>query len=151
MSNELKMAKVESILSLRAKGWSQQQIAEALDIDRGTVSRYLRQAAEAAQLEATSSGTEPGRQVPKPANLPTGSDPKTRNLPTGSEGRGVLPETANAPTGPATRDGDRQPADPPRAAAAAASQRPGPCSDCEPWREVIRAKAEQGLSAVRIH
>ena len=85
MSNELKMAKVESILSLRAKGWSQQQIAEALDIDRGTVSRYLRQAAEAAQLEATSSGTEPGRQVPKPANLPTGSDPKTRNLPTGSQ------------------------------------------------------------------
>ena len=84
MSNELKMAKVESILSLRAKGWSQQRIAEALDVDRGTVSRYLRQAAEAAHLEAASSGPEPGREAPNPANLPTGSDPKTRNLPTGS-------------------------------------------------------------------
>jgi len=27
----------------------------------------------------------------------------------------------------------------------------GPSSDCEPWREIIRAKLEQGLSAKRIH
>jgi len=31
MSNELKVAKVQSILSLHAKGWTQQRIAETLD------------------------------------------------------------------------------------------------------------------------
>ena len=32
-----------------------------------------------------------------------------------------------------------------------ASTRSGPASDCEPWREVIEAEHDQGLSAKRIH
>jgi len=38
MANQLKMATVQSILSLHQKGWTQQKIAQALGIDRGTVS-----------------------------------------------------------------------------------------------------------------
>jgi hypothetical protein len=66
MSNLLKMAKVQSILSLHAQGWSARRIAQELGVDRETVGKYVSQ---------QSCG-------PKPANLPTGSDgSKPANLP----------------------------------------------------------------------
>ena len=43
MANLLKMAIVESILSLHAQGWSQRRIARELDVDRETVGKYVRQ------------------------------------------------------------------------------------------------------------
>ena len=55
MANRLKMAIVQSILSLHAQGWSARRIAKALEVHRDTVSRYVRAAASAA---------------PKPANAP---------------------------------------------------------------------------------
>lgn len=58
MANVLKMAMIESILSLHAANWSQRQIARELGIDRGTVRKYLQQ-----RLSES-----------KPANVPTGSD-----------------------------------------------------------------------------
>ena len=54
MSNLLKMAMVQSILSLHARGWSQRRIARALGIDRETVRRHVQEHA-------------------KPANAPVGS------------------------------------------------------------------------------
>ena len=42
MVNRLKMAKVQSILSLYAHGWSGRRIARELFIDRETVLRYVR-------------------------------------------------------------------------------------------------------------
>lgn len=134
MANVLKMALIESILSLHALRWSQRRIARELKIDRGTVGKYLR---------AWLSGA-------KPANLPTGSgeakpatvagvpapDPKpATNPPTGS-GTGFAAEAA----GWAER---LEVVSPPPAST-------GPLSHCEPYREIILAKVQEQLSAQRI-
>ena len=58
MANVLKMAKIQSIQQLHAAGWSQRRIASELEIDSGTVARYLR----------------PPPPDPKPAILPAGSE-----------------------------------------------------------------------------
>ena len=52
------------------QGWSGRKIARELDLDRGTVGRYLRREAKPAIVPA---GSEPDRE-PKPAIVPTGSD-----------------------------------------------------------------------------
>ena len=54
MSNRLKVAMIDVILSLHRKGWSQRRIATELDINRETVARYLKLA----------------RAAPKPAIAP---------------------------------------------------------------------------------
>lgn len=41
MASQLKMAMVNSILTLKRLGWSQRRIAEELGIDRGTVAHYV--------------------------------------------------------------------------------------------------------------
>ena len=41
MANRLKMATVQSILTLHERGWSGRRIARELDVDRETVSRYV--------------------------------------------------------------------------------------------------------------
>jgi transposase len=59
MANQLKMAMVNAILTLKQRGWSQRRIARELGIDRETVARYV---------NLRGSG-------PKPAtNAPTGLD-----------------------------------------------------------------------------
>ena len=42
MANELKMAMVNAILTLKERGWSQRRIARELGINRETVARYVR-------------------------------------------------------------------------------------------------------------
>jgi hypothetical protein len=59
MPNLLKMAKVQSILTLHAQGRSQREILRLLSVDRGTVRKYL-----LAHLSA-----------PNPAIAPPGSTP----------------------------------------------------------------------------
>jgi transposase len=118
MANRLRMAWIESIQSLRQRGWSQRRIARELGINRETVARYLRSQAA----------------LSKPANAPLGSeqpgsDSKPANAPLGSE-RGSTPEPEGG------------------AAAPSLSKR---SSGCEPWRGVIQAKVELGLSAQRIY
>jgi transposase len=81
MANVLKMAKVQSILSLHAQGWPQRRIARELGVNRETVSKYLRQQWRGA----------------KPANAPTGSgEPKPATL---SALPAVDSKPANAPIG----------------------------------------------------
>lgn len=127
MANLLKMAIVQSILSLRAQGWSQRRIARELGIDRETVGKYLRQ-----QLCGA-----------KPANAPTGSEQsKPASL-------AALPAAAskpasNAPTGP------RPPIEA-QVAAASLPVRQGPASQCARHHEVILAKLDSGLNLKRIH
>ena len=58
MANQLKMALIETILTLHRRRWSQRRIARELNIHRETVARYLREAS--------------GR--PKPAKAPIGSE-----------------------------------------------------------------------------
>ena len=96
MANVLTMAKIQSIQQLHAAGWSQRRIAHELDIDRGTVARYL----------------QSSPPDPKPAIPPAGSDESNAAtfllLPapvfgrtSGSDGAGCAAgsNAANPPTG----------------------------------------------------
>jgi transposase len=118
MPNQLKVVMIDTILSLRQRGWSQRRIARELGINRETVARYLR-------LPLTSAN---------PANAPPGS----LDVANGSN-------PANAPSGSLAADaGISSPG-------AEGHSQAGRLSDCEPWRTVIQAKLELGLSAKRIH
>jgi len=94
MANQLKMAEIHTIRTLHQSGYSGRKIAAFLDVDRGTVAKYV-------------------SQLQNPPNAPTGS------------------ESSQNPTGPVIR--------------------PGPSSCCEPFRDIIAKKLEQGLSAQRIY
>jgi transposase len=59
MANRLKMATVQSILVLHDRGWSGRRIAAELDVDRETVSRYVKLRQPVPPVE-----------VSKPANAP---------------------------------------------------------------------------------
>lgn len=122
MPNLLKMAKVQSILSLHAQGRSGREIARTLSVDRGTVRKYLRL----------------GLCGPKPANAPTGSDSSKPAAP------GESPKPANAPIGAFSSPPSSNPANAPIGP-------PGPQSRCTPYRETILAKAAEGLTAQRIY
>lgn len=67
MSNQLKMADIQAILSLRAQGRSFREIARQLGVHRETAARYVRQAA---------AGSEPASALPGPGAQPT-SKPAT--------------------------------------------------------------------------
>jgi transposase len=109
MANQLKVALIKSIQSLRAQRWSFRRIARELGIHRETVARYVRLA------EA------------KPAKAPLGS---------GAPDSGSASEAGVAPTA----------AEPAKALFGSAVGH----STCEPWREIILAKLDAGLSAQRI-
>jgi len=95
MANRLTMAQIDAILTLHATRHSNREIADLLTVDRGTVGKYIAQAA-----------------VQNPPNAPSGN------------------EGARQPSGERLSS--------------------GPPSDCEPFREQIRAKIEQDFSAKRI-
>ena len=125
MSNHLKVAIIDTIASLYRRGWSQRRIARELEIDRETVARYLKQA----------------QAAPKPANAPFGSGnsqpaPKPANAPSGSDSLEIAPHTDVPPQYSASGD---------------CSRARGRLSDCEPWRDVIQSKCNQGLTAQRIY
>jgi transposase len=125
MANVLKMAKVHSIQTLHARGWSQRRIARALGVHRETVARYVQCAGSL--------------------------DPQNRpNPPTGSETCGANGAAAVDPGGAAGVGACES-------GRAALQNRPnlpagfsGPPSLCEPFREVILAALERGLSSQRI-
>ena len=68
MANRLKMAKIHSIQTLHARGWSQRRIARELGIHRETVARYV-QLAEYGPRDGPDS---PGEARQNQPNLPTG-------------------------------------------------------------------------------
>jgi transposase len=105
MANQLKMAMVNAILTLKQRGWSHRRIARELGINRETVARYV----NLCQAD------------PKPAT----------NAPTGSE--------------------ESKPATAPIGSASQSDQSSGPESQCEPFREVVEDKLEEGLSRQRIY
>ncbi len=136
MSNQLKMAQVQSILALHGLGWSQRRIARKLEVDRETVARYV------------------GLAGAKPAKATTGSDGEESNptkAPTGSDqvvGAGGESKPAKLPTGsPECPNGDEAVVIAPVVIAPAVKRR----SDCESWRGVIQEQVALGLSAKRIH
>lgn len=139
MSNELKMAKVELILSLQAKGWTHQRIADTLEVDRGTVARYVQRAAKSAQGDFTAPPPEGGQGDPKPAIAPTGSSAPEHPC-----------EATPAPIA-SVASGDGPASSLTEGGCTGQTSSAGRRSHCEPWRDLILAKAQGGLSAVRIH
>lgn len=131
MSNELKMATLQSIRSLHEKRWSQRRIARELGIDRGTVSRYLQRLEDSAHPVSSTEDFLAAGEGSKPAISPAGSAGDAAHAPTGS----AAPHGGPAAGGEATTS----------------RAEPGRRSECEPWRETILAKLQQGLTAVRIH
>jgi len=123
--NQLKVHRLEEIITLKAQGWSARRIARELNVDRETVGKYLRNGAAkpATPTPGSATGNELGTGVGPPE---VESKPATLTL--GSE------------DGVAEREVDR-------ALAAARAN----VSLCEPWREVIEAGLKQRLSAKRIH
>ena len=73
MANQLKMAKVVSILALREQGWSQRRIALELGIHRSTVSKYLHQAESGSKPAKAPTGSEAREEGSKSAKAPPGS------------------------------------------------------------------------------
>jgi transposase len=141
MSNLLKVAMIDAILSLHRQGLSQRRIARELGVNRETVARYLSEVGTA----------------PKPGNAPPGSsaaeaEPKPANASSGSSAAEAEPKPANAPPGSATIDPavDRCVAAPGLPSDRTGRHR-GRTSECEPWRDVIQSKCELGLSAQRIY
>ena len=134
MANVLKMALIESILSLHAQRWSQRRIARELKVDRETVRKYLRE-----RLSGS-----------KPANLPTGSGGSKPATVSGSPGLASNPAT-NLPTGSeAGSPGETAGFAGAMEVVAAPHAPPGPSSCCEPYREIILVKVQEELSAKRI-
>jgi transposase len=148
MANQLKMAEIHAILTLRARGWSFRRIARELGVHRETVAGYVQRAAAYAEAN-----------LAKPAIAPTGvASPEP---PDGLRGP-APPGAANAPIAPAPP----KPAIAPPGSVAGLDRlcsvpdahlvlpppgRAGPVSGCEPYRSVILDKLDAGLSAVRIH
>lgn len=128
MAHQLKMATVQQILSLHADGWSQRRIARELGISRDAVARYV-QLAQAAPA-ATPRNDEPASREPGGAlPLPRGAS-KPATAPTGSPAESLPPVVADFLTTASVRSGR---------------------SVCEPYRDVIQAKLDQGLTAQRIY
>jgi transposase len=125
MSNHLKVAMIDVILSLHRKGWSQRRIANELEINRETVARYLKLARAASKPAIAPSGSDSSGPASKPAIAPPGSS--------GLE----IAASADFPTLSSAGD--------------CSSQARGRPSDCEPWRDIIQSKRNQGLSAQRIY
>ena len=87
MANQIKMAKSASIIELYEHGWSRRRIALELDLNRETVSRYIRlHAAPEAKPAKVPTGTD-GPEGSKPATLPAGigevGDSKPAKVPAG--------------------------------------------------------------------
>jgi transposase len=141
MANLLKMAISETIRTLHRRGWSQRRIAAELGINRETVARHLRPADPPPKPAHAPPGSEADPGAPKPANAPPGSEvdrtaPGPAHAPLGSE-----PDQGAAPLVVVTPDSTP---DPPLHGS-------GRASGCEPWRELIRAQCDLGLSAQRIY
>jgi len=128
MANQLKMAMVNAILTLKQRGWSMRRIARELGIDRSTVKRYVEQEPD----------SKPATQAP----IGSDGDPNaTTGAPAGSEHSiaagttEISKQVTEAPTGSDPPDGE------PSSSA----------SKCEPYRAVIENKVRKDLTAQRIY
>jgi hypothetical protein len=131
MANQLKMALSDTIVTLFRQGWSKRKIARQLDVDRGTVCRHIQAAGvtDADLLPARTPEITPANAA-TPAEVATGSGP---------------PDTdSNAATPSQVATGSEH------APSAAGAPALAGKSLCEPFRAVILAKLEAGLTAQRI-
>ena len=143
MANRLKVAKVLSIKQLRDQGWSQRRIARELGISRDSVSRHLSKRADLDGSLTDEGDSNKATSEKAPTGSPElgGDSNKATSLvqaPTGSNTDSTTERSVDSTisTGASI----------PNAGSAELSR-----SACEPFREMILAKLEQGLSAQRIY
>ena len=122
MTKRLTMAAVDTILTLHKAGHSNREIAALLGVNRETVGKYLARVKAQYQPNAPP-GIGPTIRTMRPPEVTLATVVRPRRLRT----------SQTAPTG------------------STSVPRNGPPSECEPFREEILAKIEQGLEAVRIH
>jgi transposase len=158
MANLLKVAMLESIVSLYERGWSQRRIAVELEIDRGTVSRHLKQSgllskpASAERPEVSGAGVQN-----RPAPTGSGESASSSKPASAHELEATSAEVQNqpAPTGSAgpLDLSERHPSHPNSIPSSipAKGESTSRRSECEPWREVILEKYALGLHGRRIH
>jgi transposase len=131
MANQLKMAIVQAILQLHALRWSQRRIAAELEIDRGTVRRYLSRHVGGPNAAIPPSGCE----CP---NAATGTEPPAR-----------LDHAASSIEW-SDCAGSSNSAIPPPGSCGQNATRAGRRSECEAHQAVILVKLGERLSAQRI-
>ena len=145
MANRLKMAIIETIITLRRRGWSKRRIARELGLDRATVARHMRTAADQSNAAIAPPGSDAVEAGSNAAIAAPGSDA----VEAGSN-------AAIAPPGSAESDGGfAAVAEPPDAAIPHSvpieRRGVGRPSDCAAYRGVIVAAWERDLSAQRIY
>jgi len=144
MANHLKMAMVETIVTLHRQGWSNRRIARQLGLDRGTVDRHIGRWEAAARASAADVGIAAGG-FSNPTEVTLGSeggfDSKPAEVTLGSEGA----------AGSVSAAGDASPTVGETAIPCAGT--PPRCgrSRCECFRALIQEKLDAELSARRIH
>lgn len=160
MANQLKMAEIHAILTLRTRGWSYRRIAREVGVHRETVARYVALARAPAKPANAPIGADP----PEPAIAPLGPDgtepvnvliaPVSEpaialigGAEAATEAGGAAADGLKAAGGGMTEVGDWSPV----AALLPSPGRAGPVSGCEPYRALVEAKLAAGLTAVRIH
>jgi transposase len=138
MANRIEVAKAYAILGLWRQGHSLRRIARLVGVHRDTVTRYVRQAEDGGEAASPTLGSDP----PKPAIATLGSD----GLESPDDGHPGLEADGlpGAEPAKATRG-----ADPATRASPTLGSGTVP-SECEPFREVILEKLDQGLSGQRI-
>src|SRR6185437_4878464 len=127
-------------------GWSYRRIAKELGVDRDTVSRHLKAAAE----QQRASG---GNDLSVARTDPSGAGPPDSNAAIVIAGSGPValdPNAAIVIAGSPVPAEQVQSAGSPPAAAEGKALAAGRHSRCEPWRAVILQALEQGLTAKRI-
>jgi transposase len=124
MANQLKMASIETICTLRDRGWSVRRIAKTLGLHRDTVARHLRRA-KLGQAPTGSDDAKLGQALTGSDNVKIGQAPTGSDVPRCDETDGVSSTLA---------EGIRRPQS----------------SLCESFRAIIEAKLDQGLTAQRI-
>jgi hypothetical protein len=140
--NRLKMANIDSILTLHQRRWSIRRIAKELGIHRDTVARHIHGGSPATGPPAPDEGAS-ACKLGHPAG--GAHDFKLGQALIGAEAsaEGSVGGVASASAGAAPA---ALAALAPAAAPSAATQ----ASLCEPWRSVIVSKLQGGLTAQRI-
>lgn len=147
MANELKMAIIQAIQRLHALRWSNRRIARELGIDRGTVGRYVR----SIQSDSNAAIPPAGCPAPKAATFPgVPAPPAERAGNNDSAEVGRISKPAISPAGSEAILAGNDTAISPAGMGGQQRGSPGRPSHCEPFREVIQAAFEAGLSAQRI-
>ena len=131
MSNRLSMAQTQAIQALAATGQSNRAISRALGVDRGTVAKTLSQIQNQPPVWEAPTGSCDAPAGFQDADQVIQTEP-TQVAESDAEACSVS-ITVNAPS---TTDGAETPV--------------GSRSECEPYRDEIVRKLEQGLTAQRI-